>query len=188
MQRLEGPVRLDFYLGQAPECSAAAASRDFLLSSRQRAAAPWPHRGVTLSAVVAGATVTDLPGATLSIGPFQPRREWAGAPDEQRYTHLLLALTNAKQGREQEFDDWYWSQHFPDGMRLPGCYAGRRYQLSAGGAGQYTHLAIYQYDIAEIGHSIDELARRSGTSEMPLTSAISPVFQAWYVEPAGDWR
>lgn len=187
MEQLQEPVRLDFHAGQAG-WPAAAGSRDFALSDRQRAAAPWPHRGVTISTVVAGATVAERPGSSLSIGPFLPRGNWAGSPDERRYTHLLLALTNAKPGREQEFDDWYWSQHFPDGLRLPGCFAGRRYQLAAGGAGQFTHLAIYQYDIGQIGDSIDELARRSGTPQMPITSAFSPVFQAWYVEPVSGWR
>ncbi len=187
MKILQGPLRLDFHDGQ-PGWAAEPASRDFSLSAAQRAAAPWPHRGVTISCVVADATVSQRPGSTLSIGPFLPRRDWAGTPDEQRYTHLLLALTNGKEGREDEFDDWYWNQHFPDGVRLPGCYAGRRYQLAPGGTGAYAHLAVYQYEIAHISESIDELARRSGTAQMPITSAFSPVFQAWYVEPVSAWR
>lgn len=188
MERLQGPVRLDFHDAEMPGRSHGTHARDFVLSDRQRAAAPWPHRGVTIAAATADAAISPRPGATLSIGPFVPRRPWTGAADEQRYTHLLIALTNAKPGREAEFDDWYWSQHFPDGLRLPGCYAGRRYALAPQGAGPFAHLAIYQYDIAEIGESIDELARRSGTPEMPITDAISPVFQAWYIQPVGGWR
>jgi hypothetical protein len=188
-QVIEDALRLDFFPPDAaPALSRHGRSRAYTLSERQRAARPYPHGGLTITAAAPEAMTSPIDGAGLSLGPFVPRRPWDGLPDEGRYNHLLIALTNAREGRETEFDDWYWNQHFPDGRRLPGCIAGRRYLLAEPGAGPFRHLAIYQFDIPDIGTVVEAHATRVGTPEMPLSDAISPVFQAWYVRPLGAWR
>lgn len=190
MKMIEGAVRLDFFEEDSAVYLSAGQmkkSRGFLLSDKQRAQPPYPYAGLSISTIAADAKMDVLPGSDLAIGPFLPRKEWEGAADERRYTHLLVALTNELDGREEDFDEWYWNQHMPDGLRLPGCYAGRRYLLSPDGVGQYRHLAIYQFDVKDIGDTIDALAARAGTAEMPFTDALSPVFAAWFVKPVGDW-
>lgn len=184
MALFDGVIRLDFSAaGAAPPHAPGLSRAGFVLTGRQRARAPYPHSAAAITQIAPGSAVEPLPGASLSVGPYVPRRDWTGTPDIDRQTHVLIALTNAREGHEAAFDEWYWTQHFPDGLRLPGCFAGRRYLLANGAAGAYRHLAIYQFDIPDIGTAIDALAQRSGTPEMPITDAISPVFQAWFVAP-----
>jgi hypothetical protein len=184
MSPFDGTIRLDFSpVGAEPVRSPGLSRETLSLTERQRARAPYPHGAVTITQMAPGTEMAALAGASLSVGPYVARREWTGSPDFRRQTHMLIALTNAREGREEAFDDWYWSQHFPDGLRLPGAFAGRRYRLADGAAGDYRHLALYQFDIADIGITIDALAQRSGTPEMPITDAISPMFQAWFVAP-----
>ena len=180
---LDGPVHIDFTApGEAPPTPREMPHRLLAIEPPQRAATPYPFSHVTLCA-----GWPTGPATSLSAGPFTPRRAWSGTPDEQRYTHLLIALTNALPGREEEFDDWYWNQHFPDGQRLPGCYAACRFALAAGGAGPFHHLALYQLDEADAAVIVDAHAKRAGTAAMPISSAISPVFQAWYARPLSGW-
>lgn len=194
MKVLDKAVRLDFFTAAPPKDAATVSeevetieTREFLLTEKQRAPSPYPYQTAVLRAVEVEILSKPLEGAALSVGPFLPRDKWEGDADEDKYTHLLFALTNAKDGREADFDHWYWKQHFPDGLRLPGCFAGRRYLLSKDGDGQFRHLAIYQFNIDDIGDTIDALAKRAGTPEMPITDAISNVYSAWFVKPKGGW-
>ena len=43
--------------------------------------------------------------------------------------HVLIALTNPVEGREQEFNEWYDNQHVPDFLALPGCVSAQRFKL-----------------------------------------------------------
>jgi hypothetical protein len=180
------PLHIDLFIpgvGETPELEPGASRRAFTIAPPQRASQPYDFGRVTLST---GAPAD--PAAALSVGPFSARRAWSGDPDEDRYTILMIALTNAQPGREEEFDDWYWNRHFLDGQQLPGCYAGCRFALAEGGDGPFRHLALYQFDVADPAVIVDAHIARAGTPAMPLTTAISPVFQAWYLRPAGDWR
>ncbi|WP_156945729.1 hypothetical protein [Hyphomonas johnsonii] len=189
MRTIESAIAVHFF-SDAPDATHGLVenARLFDLCDSQRAARPYPHARAALTIEGDTAPISSLPGASLGAGPFIPRRSWEGSPDERRYTHLLLALTNAKPGQDEAFDSWYWDQHFPDGLRLPGCYAGRRYALASGAKGPFRHLAIYQFDLPDIGEAVDAIAARSGTPDMPLTDTISSVFQAWFVEPTGAWN
>ena len=185
MEVLDGPLRIDFWgTGVSPAMVAGVPQRRLAITSPQRAAAPYPFAQVTLTLTD---EATPASSAALSAGPFVPRREWSGSPDERRYTHLLVALTNALPDREAEFDTWYWGRHFPDGQRLPGCFAACRFALAEGGTGAFAHLALYQFAVDDPAIIVDAHAARAGTAEMPLTDAISPVFQAWYAHPVSDW-
>ena len=153
------------------------------LCSRQKSAPPFPHLLTHIWEVQAGDAVAANPQATLSAGPFLPRHSWSGEADDARTRYALIAFTNAKDGREDDFDRWYWDRHFPDGLRLPGCFAGRRYILAPQAVGPYRHLAIYLYDNEDVNETLDVLQRIGGTPEMPGSDAISPVHDAWYVQP-----
>ncbi|MGB3626232.1 MAG: hypothetical protein WA989_10395 [Henriciella sp.] len=164
---------------EAPRPDDAAHYR-FELCEAQRAPKPYPYAWLDLTSGAAASA----PGSGNKLAPFVPRHDWTGTPSPDWSAPCLIALTNAQEGREKEFDDWYWNQHFPDGLRLPGCFAGRRYHREADGSGEFRHLAIYQFDLTDMAVAVNAVAARSGTPEMPLTDTISSVFQAWFVSPS----
>jgi hypothetical protein len=43
---------------------------------------------------------------------------------------LLLVFTNAAEGREDEFHEWYETTHIPDVLAVPGVVAAQRYQVA----------------------------------------------------------
>lgn len=177
MNVIENAISLQFFApNTALERRTGEGQYLFELCEAQRAPKPHPHSHVEISL---GGGI----GAS-ALGPFVPRRNWVGRPSLDWSAPCLLALTNAQDGRETEFDDWYWNQHFPDGLRLPGCFAGRRYERAEKGSGAYRHLAVYQFDLDDMAIAVEAVAARSGTPEMPLTDAISSVFQAWFVSPS----
>ncbi|MFT4307390.1 MAG: hypothetical protein QM604_10915 [Microbacterium sp.] len=70
---------------------------------------------------------------------------------------ILIALSNAVVGREEEFESWYWEQHIPEVLALPGFLSARRYKLPGdpGPGAPYRYATIY-----EIEGSADEARGR----------------------------
>lgn len=60
---------------------------------------------------------------------------------------LLLALSSAPDGREQEYNEWYDDEHAPARLGVPGIRTARRYRDTAGGRG---YLAYYDLDSADV--------------------------------------
>jgi hypothetical protein len=111
--------------------------------------------------------------------------------------HIYIALTNAIEGRDAEFIEWYSEHHLREIVqKIPGFLTGRLYGLNAlqqPGRGArpmqfpYKYLAIYQIEMDDIG-SIDralEVIRR----ETPNTShngKLDPDHRGWVYTPTGQ--
>ena len=87
------------------------------------------------------------PGNTViffkAIAPFHEKQRQADY-DEQ---HIFMALTNAREGKEDEFNDWYNNHHVIDIVRIR-CYQScRRYLKTAcaGDAYDFDYLALYRF-------------------------------------------
>ena len=101
-----------------------------------------------------------------------PRRETIVAK------HLLVVLSNAHEGTDDEFNDWYTNTHIGDIIGLDGFQAAQRYRLSdrqvgdgEGEAPPYRYLAIYEVDGDDLGRAADSLA--SGVdSGMVISDAL----------------
>ncbi|MEJ7935313.1 hypothetical protein WG907_13750 [Sphingobium sp. AN558] len=66
---------------------------------------------------------------------------------------LLLVLSNPRDGRHEDFNDWYSHVHIRDVMRLPGSSAVQRLRLAPDR--QFAYLAVYEcHDIERVsaGH------------------------------------
>ncbi|MEU4654889.1 hypothetical protein AB0G32_13205 [Streptomyces sp. NPDC023723] len=60
---------------------------------------------------------------------------------------ILLALTNAVEGREDEFRDWYWGTHIPEILALPGFLSARRYRATGPDAGApHRYVTLYEVE------------------------------------------
>ncbi len=65
-------------------------------------------------------------------------------PDRQ----IIIALVNAVEGREDEFNDWYTNTHLPEVVALPGFVSAQRYAVpdAVTGQSQYRHATVYEIE------------------------------------------
>jgi hypothetical protein len=103
--------------------------------------------------------------------------------------HVLIALTNPVEGREQEFNEWYDNQHVPDFLALPGCVSAQRFKLSdvqmPNRSCPYRYLAIYEFEANKIEAAVAATVERGGTPAMPRTDAASREMLTPIFEPLG---
>lgn len=102
----------------------------------------------------------------------------------------LIALTNPLEGRDDEFNEWYMSEHPTDAFKLPGNVAAQRYKLRdiqhRSGPLERKYMAVYERDIEDVSESLNALAAASGTDAMKLSPAVSPERMVWIYQPITD--
>jgi hypothetical protein len=103
--------------------------------------------------------------------------------------YLLVVQTNAIEGRDREFNDWYDQLHIPELLAVPGVVAARRYELGEHQLGNgmepmmsssqpFRYLAIYEIETQDDENWIRELETRIRTAQMQTSDALSPIFAA----------
>lgn len=110
--------------------------------------------------------------------------------------HLVIVLSNAAPGREDEFNEWYTNEHIPHVVdRMPGYESGQRYELAADQlmAGQFKYLAVYRIPedkLAEAQKAIADqrveraAAEAAGREPMITTSsAMADPHFVWLYSP-----
>jgi hypothetical protein len=68
---------------------------------------------------------------------------------EDPMRHVLVVFTEAKSGREEEFNEWYSGTHMPDALDVPGFVWGQRFELSRDDTGHGDaprYLALYEIE------------------------------------------
>ncbi len=58
---------------------------------------------------------------------------------------VLLVMTNAVEGRESEFNEWYTSTHIRDLLKVTGVVSAQRFQCRAGNEA-FGFLALYELE------------------------------------------
>ena len=75
-------------------------------------------------------------------------------------SHLMVVLSNAKPGRDDEFNAWYSDRHMLDTINeLDGFASGQRFQLAdLDGAPPcaYRYLALYEIDEDQLGTAYEQ--------------------------------
>lgn len=106
--------------------------------------------------------------------------------------YSLLVLTNAVDGREAEFDDWYSNVHLADVLRVPGIVAAQRFRRTEhqrdAGPYPWQYLAIYECETEDVREVIEGLRARSGSAEMPLSDAMEAERHVCFFEPVTERR
>lgn len=103
--------------------------------------------------------------------------------------HVFVVLTNAVEGREHEFNDWYTNQHLGDVVAIPGIISARRFQMSDAqrmADPPYKYCALYEIETDDLPAVMAELTKRSGTSAMPISGAMAQQRLAIVYRPIGD--
>jgi hypothetical protein len=88
---------------------------------------------------------------------------------KQRYKFVVL--TNAVEGHEAEFNDWYSNTHLADVVAIPGFVSADRFEL-AEFQRTLPQLAIYEIETDDLKWVTEELGRRSGTPAMVISDAM----------------
>ncbi|WP_274626951.1 DUF4286 family protein [Arvimicrobium flavum] len=104
--------------------------------------------------------------------------------------YLFFGFTNPVPGREDEYNDWYTETHLPDLLKVPGIVSAQRFKLAdhqrSPGPHPYKYLAVYECETDDVRSIVSELKARSGTSEMPISSAMDTERLMYFFEPITD--
>lgn len=89
-----------------------------------------------------------------------------------RYT--LVVLSNAVDGQEEAFNDWYSHQHLADVVSLPGFSGAVRLKLHTAVSGDFDrkYLALYDIDADDPDLAVQALTRGSMAGEIKLSPAL----------------
>ena len=99
--------------------------------------------------------------------------------------HILVVLSNAVEGREEEYNDWYTNTHLRDILALPGFVSAQRFKLSdeqLRKKGPHKYLAIYEIDGEDPKKALDAL-RKAIKEGMNISSALDTDVTSWVFTP-----
>lgn len=90
----------------------------------------------------------------------------------------MIALTNAKPGRDAEFVEWYDTVHLDEVLEIPGIVSAQRCGIAdipAAGEPQWRYVGVYTIEADDPAPVFDELMRRYGAGEMTACSAMEEI-------------
>jgi hypothetical protein len=89
--------------------------------------------------------------------------------------YRLVVFTDAKEGQEDEYNEWYNNQHLRDIVALPGYVSAQRFRLHKPMQGQFPnkYLAIYTMDTDNVDKTIEHMLSLGGTKAMPISEALN---------------
>lgn len=103
--------------------------------------------------------------------------------------YVMVVLTNAVAGQDDDFNTWYDNVHVPDVCAVPGMISARRYCAAPVQPGpdpaRWRYLAIYEIETDNLQGVMDEMMARGGTEQMVLSDsldvagAFATVFEAF---------
>ena len=104
--------------------------------------------------------------------------------------HRLVVFTNAVEGRESEFDDWYDHTHLAQVLALEGFTAVQRFELAPGGVdAPYRYLAIYEIEPGRLEAAQRALAdalAEPGRPRLAPSDALAHDRLVWWFSETGD--
>jgi hypothetical protein len=99
--------------------------------------------------------------------------------------HILMVLSNAKEGRDEEFNAWYDNTHLGDVLKVEGFTAAQRFKLADSQmmpGCPYGYLAIYEVETENLEQSVKALGASVG--QMVITEAMDVANTAmWTFSP-----
>lgn len=103
--------------------------------------------------------------------------------------YQLVVLSNAVEGLEDEYNDWYTNRHLNDVVAIPGFTSAQRFRyvgMSRASSPVRKYLAIYEVETDDPEAAIAELTSRSNTELMPLSPGLGDDVYAVMYEPITD--
>ncbi|HTH26900.1 MAG TPA: hypothetical protein VL918_00325 [Sphingobium sp.] len=97
--------------------------------------------------------------------------------------YVMVVQSQAKEGRDDEFNDWYDSTHYHDICAIPGVKSGRRFDATPVGMGApgMRYLAIYEIETDDPASVMAEIGKRSASGSMKGCDAVDgPSTILWF--------
>lgn len=87
---------------------------------------------------------------------------------------ISIALTNAAEGRDADYNAWYEQQHIQDVLAIPGIQSAQRFRIAEQSRQKlgYRYMAIYEVETDDITSIHRAIAERAGTDAMPRSDAV----------------
>lgn len=90
--------------------------------------------------------------------------------------YILMALCNATEGHDREFNDWYTNRHLPDVLKVPGFQAADRYEIvtqaSVPASPLPRYLSLYEVEADDIAATHAALASVANSPAMPVSPTL----------------
>ena len=91
--------------------------------------------------------------------------------------HVLLVLSNAANGRDDEFNDWYTNVHLPDVLAVDGFVAAQRFrladaQLQPDRPAPHRYLAVYDIEADDPSAPLQALLSGVMSGAIPLSDTL----------------
>lgn len=100
--------------------------------------------------------------------------------------HEFLVLSVPCEGEDTEFNRWYSDEHLPDVLSVPGVVSARRFRIldarsQVDSLPRWSYVAIYTIEAEQPYTVLDEIRKRSGTREMPISDTLDRSRTATYL-------
>jgi hypothetical protein len=96
----------------------------------------------------------------------------------------LIVLTNAVDGQDEQFNDWYTDRHLNDVLAIDGFVAAQRFAFVPGKLGPeapFRYLAIYEVDADSVEEAEQALlAAARDERHMPISDAMARERATWW--------
>lgn len=83
----------------------------------------------------------------------------------------LLALTNANEGRDKEFNEWYDNTHLKDLLNMPAVKSATRFRLIDNKS--WAYLSIYDLDCEDPREVVKDIEALVASGKMVISPAVS---------------
>jgi len=101
--------------------------------------------------------------------------------------HMFVVFTNAVEGQEDIYNEWYTDVHLKDVLKVPGIVSARRFKLSDvqrdAPPHPWKYLALYEIETDDLNRTLAALKERAGTSAMVISNAVAPERIGWFYTP-----
>ena len=103
-------------------------------------------------------------------------------------SHMLIVLSNASEGKDVEYNEWYTGTHLADVLKTDGFSAAQRFKLSSHQVmdkGPYEYMAIYEVETDDLEKTLEAL--NSGSANMTMSDSLDTERTvAWAFTPCSE--
>lgn len=101
--------------------------------------------------------------------------------------YLYVVMTNAVEGKDAEFNEWYDNQHIDDVLRVPGFVSAQRFRIVTDpdtGPCPQRYLSLYELETDDLPAAHKALVDAAETPVMPIDPSLDfETAAGWYYEP-----
>jgi hypothetical protein len=93
--------------------------------------------------------------------------------------YTLVVMTNAVEGKEAAFNEWYSKQHLKDVIAVPGFVSAQRFKIVGepiAAEPLWRYFASYELDTNDPQAAIADMMSRVGTDKMPMSDGMDAKF------------